>query len=308
MNMRKAIAAIPKPVRTAIAVLIVGLSFLYIGRNIVRGLNQVDLASLELQPGPAILAVVLYTVASLIGAWCWSLIMSGLGQKLPLRTNLKIHLTANVVKYLPGYGWQILGKAYLCSRQGMSTWLVGVAITLEFLCVGLTGAWAAVLTVPAAWLETWGIGQFSAWRLPILVALSAVLVGLPRLLRQGLRSRQASQRVPEVTIQAEPLWLMLVLMVVAWFVLGLTLYMLTTALYPLQAADLPAMTFSWAVSSLLSLAVVVVPMGIGVKEGAMAFLLGLRLPLSIASVVAVLARVVAIGSEALCFWIGQRLR
>ena len=148
----------------------------------------------------------------------------------------------------------------------------------------------------------------SPWRVPGVAILTAVLIALPWLLHHGLH-RLAAGRVHarSIVIHRQPLWLVLVLMLVAWFVLGLSFYTLASAVCALSLVDLPALTFAWAASSILSLAVVFVPMGIGVKEGALAFLLGFRVPIVVATVIAVLARVISVVSEALCFLLAQKL-
>lgn len=298
----------PTWIRTLATILVVGLSFLYLGHSIVIGLKQIDLTQLKPQPIPLLLALLLYTGAVLIGGWCWSLIMKGLGQKPSLRTNIKVHLSANIVKYLPGYAWQILGKAYLCNRQGIPQGPIGVGIALEFLSIVLTGIWIIVVTLPRTWLQSWGLASLTPWRLPGIVVMTTLLIALPRLLDDALQYFEKHRgHTQHMQIEYKSLWFMLFLMIVAWFVLGLTLYMLTVALYPMAIADLPTLTFAWAASSLGSLAVIFVPTGIGIKEGMLAFLLRFRLPVAMAAIVAVLARVISILSEALCFWAVQRL-
>ncbi|MGQ9493570.1 MAG: lysylphosphatidylglycerol synthase domain-containing protein [Anaerolineae bacterium] len=287
---------------------VVGLSFLYLGNNIVHGLKQIDLTELKPQPIPLILALLLYTSAVLIGGWCWSLIMMGLGQRFSLRSNIKVHLSANIVKYLPGYGWQILGKAYLCNCQGIPKETIGVGIALEFFSIILTGLWVVIVTLPSAWLQTWGLVALAPWRLLGIVTMSLLLIAMPRVVDNALRyfgKRRGSALYIE--IDHKPLWLMLFLMIFAWFILGLTLYMLTMALYPVASADLPTLIFAWAASSIGSLAVLFVPTGIGVKEGMLTFLLGFRLPVAMAAIVAVLARLISILSEVFCFWVAQQL-
>jgi hypothetical protein len=96
-------------------------------------------------------------------------------------------------------------------------------------------------------------------------------------------------------------------MILAWLLLGLALYGLIASLSPIGVGQWPAISSSWAASAILSLLVVFVPMGIGVKESALTFLLSPILPTALAAVIAVLARVLTILGEALCFLIAQRL-
>lgn len=305
MGLRRALARLPGWVRVGAALLVVGLSFYYLGNNIARGLRQIDSRELSLQPAGLFLSLLLFMVSNFIGGWCWSLMLDSLGQKQPLRASVKVHLSANIVKYLPGFAWQILGKVYLCGKQGISGWLSGIGIALELALIVLTGIWVAALTVPTALLDSWGIGGLSAARWPGVIALTVLLLSLPWLQR-GM-GRYGRGRLRELHLSPRPLVLILALFVLAWFVLGLAVYSLINALYPVDLAVLPGFISCWAAASVVSLAVVFVPTGIGVKEGALAFLLAFYLPAAVASVVAILTRVVVIVSEVLCFLIAQKL-
>ena len=306
MNIRQALARVPREVKVVAAVLVVGLSFFYLGSTLVRGIRQLDLEQVRLQPVPLLLALLLFMAGNGIGGLCWSLILEGLGQTLSLRQNIKTHLSATIAKYLPGYAWQILGKAYLCQRQGVSGDAIAVGIALEFLCIVLTGLWAMAVTLPSAWLAAWGAVWLIPWRTGAAAVLTILLLGLPWLLSVGL-GRIAPGRARNVAVRPKPLWRMLGWMIAAWCALGLAVYICARSFYPLGVADWPPMMFSWASSSILSLAIIFVPTGIGIREGALAFLLGFRLPAAIAAIVAVLTRVLSVVGEALCFVLAQWL-
>ena len=213
-----------------------------------------------------------------------------------------------MAKYLPGYAWQILGKAYLCRVQGLPMGPVAVGIGLEFGTVILTGVWVALVTAPSAWLELLGVGQLVGWRWPLAAALGAFLVGLPWCLRLVFeRIEMVRRRTESIRVSVRPLWWMLLWMILAWLLLGLAVYGLIASLSTIHLGQWPAVTSGWAASAILSLVVVFVPMGIGVKESALTFFLSPLLPAALAAVVAVLARVLTILGEALCFVIAQRL-
>lgn len=308
MRREAGLLRIPRWLRATAAVVVMLLCFFYLGRTLWLGARQVDWSKLTIRPGPLILSALLFAVATLIGGFCWSLLLEGLGQHQTLRANVKTHLRANVAKYLPGYAWQILGKAYLCKLQGLPMGPVGVGIGLEFVTVILTGAWVALVTAPLAWLEAIGAGRVAGWRWPLAVALGAVLVGLPWCLRLVFeRIERIRRRTESIRVSFRPLWWMLLWMILAWLLLGLALYGLIASLSTIQPSQWPAITSGWAASAILSLVVVFVPMGIGVKESALTFLLSPLLPTALAAVVAVLARVLTILGEALCFVLAQRL-
>jgi hypothetical protein len=299
---------VPRGLRTTAAVVVVLLCFVYLGRNLWQGMQQVKWSELDFRPLPLVLSALLFALATLIGGLCWSLLLDGLGQRQPWRRNVKVHLQANVAKYLPGYAWQILGKAYLCRQQGLPMGPVGLGIGLEFAAVIVTGVWVALVTVPNRWLEAWGLGGLAALRWPVVLLLALSLAALPQVLRVVInRLTMVRQRAGSITISARPLWWMLLWMILAWVMLGGALYLLIVSLHPLGMIEWPGVTFSWAASAIISLVVVFVPMGIGVKESALAFLLSSSLPGALATVIAILARVLTMLGEAIGFLVGQKL-
>ena len=307
MRREAGLLRLPPWLRTAAAVLVILLCFFYLGRTLWLGARQVEWSQLTVHPGPLILSAVLFSLATLIGGLCWSLLLEGLGQHAPLRANLKTHLRANVAKYLPGYAWQVVGKAYLCRLQGLPMAPVGVGIGLEFATVILTGAWVALVTAPSGWLAELGAGRLT-WRWPLVAVLTVFLIGLPWCLRLALeRIELVRRRTESIHVSARHLWWMLLWMVVAWLLLGLAVYELIASLSAIELSQLAAITSGWAASAILSLVVVFVPMGIGVKESALTLLLSPLVPAALAAVVAVLARVLSVLGEVLCLIIAQRL-
>jgi hypothetical protein len=305
MSILQALRARSRWLKVIAAAVVVGLSFLYLGRQMARGFQQLDLATLQVRWPPLILSLGLFSVSTYIGGLCWSLILAGLGHPRPLRQSLKIHLSANIAKYLPGFAWQILGKAYLCRGQGIGPEAIAVGIFCEFAGVFVTGLWVACPLLPSTWLAAWNLRPLQAWRWPCWIALSGVMAAAPALLRWAVG--RWPQRMRDLTIHARPLWLTLAWMIAAWCALGSAVFLCTTALYPLQYSAWPSLTCAWATTSLLSLVIIFVPTGIGIKEGALTFLLGLQIPGAIAAVVAILTRVLSVLGEVLWFLVAQTL-
>ncbi len=305
MGIRKVLSSHSRQLRTLGAALVVGLSLLYLARQMVGGLQQLDLTSLHPRWLSLVFSVLLFVGSTFVGGICWSLILAGLGHQQPLRQSLKAHLSANIAKYVPGYAWQILGKAYLCQGQGVPGETIAVGIFCEFAGVILTGLWVACLLLPSAWLELWRLSSLQAWRWPFLIGLTALLAASPALLRWAWG--RWPRRSAYVVVHPWPLWSTLLWMLTAWLALGSAVYLCTDALYPTASSAWSPLTFSWAATSLLSLAIIFVPTGIGIKEGALTFLLGLQIPGAIAAMVAIITRLFSIVAEGLWFLLAQRM-
>jgi uncharacterized membrane protein YbhN (UPF0104 family) len=73
--------------------------------------------------------------------------------------------------------------------------------------------------------------------------------------------------------------------------------MLAAAFQPVSAYDIPLFVFTLVASFLIGLAVIVVPSGIGIREGVMVLILGAYMPEPLAVLLAALSRVVLFLSE-----------
>jgi len=259
---------------------IVGLSLYYLGTNIVRGMAELKTFQWQLSWLDILISFALTFVCVILGGVVWNLVLRSLGHDLGLRVSTRAHLQANVAKYVPGFAWQIVGKAYLTRRLGVPTQIVGVAIGLEFGLLALTGVFLAALLLPASYLKLdWMPSYAPALRSLVALIMALIIVGLPRLSQAWTtyaRRRKWSQW--EMEVQPRAIWSASSLLIAAWLLLGLAFHLLVTAVYPAGWQALPISAFALIVSFLISLAVIFIPNGIGIREGLMAYLMGAIVP------------------------------
>jgi len=288
---------------------IVGLSLYYLGTNIARGMVELGEFQWQVNWLDLLISFALTLLCVILGGPVWNLVLKSLGHDLGLRASTRAHLQANVTKYVPGFAWQIVGKAYLTRRRGVPTQIVGVAIGLEFGLLVLTGVFLAALLLPASYLKLdWMPSYAPALRLLVALVMALITAGLPWLARAWTRyARRRKWSRWEMEVQPKAIWGASGLLITAWLLLGLAFHLLVTAVYPVGWQALPISAFSLIVSFLISLAVIFIPSGIGVREGLMAYLLGAIIPPAPASVIALLARLLLIICEAIGFLVALRL-
>ena len=288
---------------------IVGLSLYYLGTNIVRGMAELKTSQWQLSWLDLVLSFALTLLCVMLGGPVWNQVLRSLGHDPGLRVSTRAHLQANVAKYVPGFAWQIVGKAYLTRRQGVPTQIVGVAIGLEFGLLVLTGVFLAALILPVSYLKLYWVPSYTpALRLLVALVMALIIVGLPWLARAWTTyTRRRKWSRWEIEVQPRAIWSASGLLITAWLLLGLAFHLLVTAVYPAGWQALPISAFALIVSFLISLAVIFIPNGIGVREGLMAYLLGAIVPPGPASVIALLARLLLIICEAIGFLLALRL-
>ena len=296
-------------VKWVLAIIIVGLSLYYLIANITRGVA--DLKELRWQARwPALLASLALTlVCVVLGGWVWNLVLRSLGHDPGMRASMRVHLRSNVTKYVPGFAWQIVGKAYLTRAEGVPAQIVGVAIGLEFGLLLVTGVFLAALLLPAGYLELSRPPSYlPALRLVVALLMAFILAGLPWLARVWTTyARRKKWSRWEMEVWPGAIWSASGGLVAGWLLLGLAFHLLVVAVYPVNWQVLPVSIFSLIVSFLVSLLVIFIPSGIGVREGAMAYLMGSVVPAAPASAIAILARLSLVICETIGFFLALRL-
>jgi len=287
-----------RPARRIVGVLVVALSLFYIGRSIGPWLAQTNWRNLSLRLDYLGAALALFTGCSLLGSWSWYIFLASMGYDLPLLACSRAHATANLVKYLPGAPWQLVGKAYLTRQLGVPLGQVSLGMVLEMGCLVLTGVlvWLATMTTgsaPPLLLPPW-----ARW---VLGALTSLALGaLPWAANRWSDFAQAHDlRRISIRFQASKLWGAYLIMVVGWVLNGVAFGFLLSALHPLAAGDWLAALHSLVISLLVGLLVIPAPAGLGVREAMITYTLKGRASQPLSSVAAVLCRLAMVAGEVL---------
>ncbi len=234
------------------------------------------------------LATVTLLLAYLFSAALWGLMVREMGgPELPTPTALRVFFTANLGRYLPGKVWQVAGLAYLARGEGVSAGTAtGAAILGQaFSLVGATLVGAGVL------LRNGGVvGAGGGWVAAGVLVLLAVAT-FPALLRP-LLARVLGRG--EGTTYPGPLWpdqafgvRWVGLYAVSWVLQGGAFWLLALGLGVGLAGIQGLAVFPAAY--LLGYIAVFAPAGVGVREGALVFLLA-GAPGPAATLVALVAR------------------
>ena len=220
--------------------------------------------------------------------------------RLPIQWNkaFNIHLQSNLAKYIPGYAWQLVGKAYLTGEAGYSIRSVSLVMVVELAQLVLTGLLTAVLCLPAGFLARFGIAINPVGWIPDLRFIGVFLLVVISL--AGYWVLRQSRKL----VQAREIdWMRLAgssaSMLAGWILFGFSFWLLGKALFPVTLQQLYVYVFTLSASILIGLAVVIVPASIGVRESIMVWVLGPLIGAPQAVIFAALARVIVTLSEIL---------
>ncbi len=286
--------------RISSAIAVIGVAFYYLGANLIKGASEVDLRTLRFRWPFILLCGLMIELDAFLGAWAYDLVLKGIGYDIGFRRSARVHLFANLAKYIPGYVWQGVSKVYLSHKENVPARKAGFVVVLEMgmlMCAGLL-----VGDVSFSLQSSWVLDFQHRVTYQIIGALlpALALVLLPEAIhRAGILVNSKGKAEWEFDVSRGALWSAAGVMVLAWLIWGLALFALASAFQPLATEDVLICVFSTVSSVLLGLAIPFVPGGIVVRESAMAYLLAPVMPASVASLVAITMRLIIIVCEAL---------
>lgn len=224
-------------------------------------------------------------MALLLGGVMWTLIQTAFDLGFSWHEGIAIHLLSGITKYIPGYAWQYMSKAYLSRKRGASAKQITMAMLTEFI---LLLAGGGITVAPWGWLTlhfqhpiplafpAWGWSFVGAAMLLVAIAWNGTVT------RWGINEhRQIRQR---------SLWAALGVAIIGWMTFAAAVWFMSRAVYSVAVNDFPQHVVALVVSSILGLLVIVVPNGLGVREMTLALLLQGAVPLALGIVVSLLVR------------------
>ncbi|MFG6197232.1 YbhN family protein [Nonomuraea sp. JJY05] len=210
----------------------------------------------------------------------WREILAGLGTRVPVRVAGRIMFVGQLGKYIPGAVWAYAAMMDLGRDHGSPPRRTFATISLS-LVINL----GVAVSIAAATLGSLEAVR-KAWYLVLLVPLIIVCLH-PKVLTWGLnlalriaRKEPLESVLPGRTVVVSVAWTAL-----GWFVYGLHTWLLSgrSDLYLVATG---AYAFAWATGILT----IVVPAGVGVREGALVLVLGPIIGTPAALAVAIVSR------------------
>jgi uncharacterized membrane protein YbhN (UPF0104 family) len=204
--------------------------------------------------------------ACLIAAW--RAVVVGWGQSLPFIASARIWALASLGKYVPGKVWAIAGMIVLAQRAGIRPPVaVGSALVMQLLAFA-TGS-VVVSLVGAAALEGAGPGlQLGLRALSVVTIVGTIILLNPKWLgwlltrlpgAMALQQTSLPSRASVVAGAAANL--------LAWGAYGVAVWLLARGLLPEAGFPLLETIGAFAAAYMIGFLVVLVPGGLGVREG-----------------------------------------
>jgi uncharacterized membrane protein YbhN (UPF0104 family) len=233
----------------------------------------------------SMLAAVVGTVLTMMG---WRTLLRDLGSELHLAAASGVYFVGQLGKYLPGSLWSVLVQADIAAHLKVPRRRTAVAGLLALGFALLTGF---LVGLPAAsLLLTRSSSEFDWWLLlgiPLLVVLAVprLLNALIALMLRVLRRPPLDQELSGPAVLRA-----VAIFIGVWLCFGVHTLLLARAV----ADDSPGLTAAavtgYALSVSLGMLTVVLPAGLGAREGLLTLILSTVMPTSAAAAVAIMSR------------------
>jgi uncharacterized membrane protein YbhN (UPF0104 family) len=284
--------------------------FVFLGKMVWDNWNQVKEASFTVEVFPLLLSTLIFAFSYFIQIWAWYLITLKLKIALSPSDTLQSWFYSQLGKYLPGKVWLLLGRFYYYESRGKSKKSISIALYFETVTIIIAGG--LIFLVALYFFRGGGpfySGRPYGWL--IFLFLLGFLSLCPRVLQKILNWILVQFKKEPVFLSisySDILWILFVC-ILSWVVGGVGFYFFVDSVYPITPQHILFLTGSLAISSTLGLLAVFAPSGLGVREGALVYLLSLMMPSPVAVIISLLTRLwmtlIEIGLIGMVYLVGR---
>lgn len=273
-------------------VIVIGI-FVFLGKMVWGNWPQVKEAHFFFRPFPLLLSTFIFVLSYFIQIWAWYLITLKLGIAISISETLGSWFYSQLGKYLPGKVWLLLARFYFYESKGKSKKAISIALYFEMVTLIVAGG---LICLIALLFFKKGVPLYSGnqfWYLVLLLILFLFVFLHPQVLQKILNWAL-------VLFKREPLFLsisysdvlwILSLCILSWVIGGISFYLFIDSVYPVSSETAIFLTGALAFSTILGIVAIFAPSGLGVREGALVYLLSFLMPPPVAVIISILTRI-----------------
>jgi hypothetical protein len=263
-------------VLTALRVLLAVLVTAAVVLAVAKNWTEVSADLRRMSPGTVVLAALVGCLPPMLTVLAWRRLLADLGSPIHLAPAGGIFFVGQLGKYVPGSVWAIVAQAEMATRLHVPRRRTAVTGLLN---VGLAAVCGFIVGIPSLRLLVSG-GESSAtgWVLLLLVPL-LVLVLWPPLLNWAIAlGLRVLRREPlEHRLSGRAVLFTVVAFCASWLCSGVSVYLLARAVAGPDTDEgrlVLATVSGFALAAATSMFTVVLPAGVGLREGLLVLQLG----------------------------------
>lgn len=274
---------------------VIAAIFFFLVRGVVANWSELRSEETHIQPLLLLLSFLPAIAGMVVVSHAWARLVGHLADvnRPPMGLLARVFFYSWLGRYVPGKVAYVLGRFYLGRSIGLPAAPLAGSMAYEaVLQVVAASVFATLTLVPSLAVQSENVLPYLA--LPA-VAGSGVIALHPRILGRALhvvsrlfgRSSTEVDRLLTVPQMAEVIGLY----AVAFSLNGLGLFLITVSLTPYSVVHVPLVAGAYALAGVVGMLSLFAPAGLGVREGVLVAVLQLTMPVEVAILISLAARV-----------------
>jgi len=284
-----------KPLWTGLQVFFAGSVLFFLLRAIITRWSQVTAVPWRFRLVPLAGSVILQVLAAVLWATVWRHMVVRSGCPIPWADGIRIYLVSNLAKYVPGSIWGYVGRVYLGRDQGLTAVGVGTSVVWEVGITVVSSLLLTALTIPA---HPWRIPSTVLY-LVVAAALVCFVSLLPPVFNRWARLLKRWRPSHFPLFDWQDFWLYLVSAFGTHILVGMAFFLFARSFVDIGWRFWWSFVGLWSFSATAGLVVVLVPYGLGVKEGLLTLFLQPFVATETATLISLASRLWTIACEVL---------
>ena len=282
-----------RPVILAIKLLLLFVVIWFVGKALYNSILQVNWSILTIKPLQIIFGALILFSSNIFGSWIQRIFYQKLNFVLSWSQGFSLYTIPQLAKYIPGKFWTVIGYS------GIAKWFT-IPVIMSSTAVFILGVWglvgASLLSVVLVLLNPAILIGQELLKISVLAAIVILFFIFlhPRLYLRIVNVVLILFKQPPVSLDFP--WRTMMEIVGGSFILnsfyfvGLALIIFSVVELPVSV--LPILVGIFCLANIVGFLALFAPAGIGVREGILLLVLGPLVGVGMASVIAILARLI----------------
>ena len=291
-----------KPLGYVVVVII----FFFLLKSLISNWQEIHWAELNFNFLYLVLFFLFFCLSFIFGVWGWNLILAGMGYKISFKKSLKIIAASQLTKYVPGRIWIALGRAYLAEKEQIPKSKSVSSVILETQLLFLAALFSYFVTY------AFGFSQniLGLKIHPLILAGLAILLLYPAWSEKmvAVIAKILKREYYPAHIGYKNFLVIFLVYLLNWVIQGLAFFFLLNSIYALNFSYLPYIVSSYILAWMIGFIVIFTPGGLGIREGALTYLLKFVMPLPVAIALSFFSRILITVSEIIFLLVSLKLK
>ena len=275
-------------------VLIVCGLFFFLGFNLYKSWNEIKGYDFQFNYGFLVLSICFMLLLYAMTAVNYYFLLKKMGLPVTLRKVTKARIITDIMGYIPGKVWTLLGRFYYLNKGQITKMEISVSTVIEFIIMIVSGSIIAVALILITGMDNPSLQPY--YYMPIASIFVLLILIHPKIITFIVRKFEKIFKIPNarINLRYKDIIFIISLYIPYWLAGGLMLFFLISSLTPVSFASILQIIGIYAASCAISIVTFIAPAGLGIREGIMSFLLAFYIPLPIAIIISILLRVIFI--------------